>query len=410
MKNVYLSILRALAMCAVLSNLLPGSASAQVDTSLISGTVTDSSGASLAGARVTITNADSGVKRVLVVDSSGHYNSPPLKPAHYVVSAEISGFQTRAQSLVLEVGRTSAVNLELAVASANQSVTVTSEAPLVATESSAVGVVRNSAEIETIPINDNFYCNGALSAEGHIWTDSGMTTDYTERSTGGFGRSYPFDGSDPLAFASSGFIWDEVLRKGLTFRDFGEFVNYPTRVISSKGSPAAWRRDMYLDAMTGSHTATVVAETHLAPLRPFLSPNYAGFDLSIPDVARSKALLKEMAGFDASGDLPSFTLILFGQDHTIGMRPGFPTPNAMMADNDLALGQIVEAISKSQFWKDRAIFVIEDDPQSGLDHVDGRRTVRLVISPYTRRSTVDSTFYNQNSMLRTMELILGLPL
>jgi len=107
--------------------------------------------------------------------------------------------------------------------------------------------------------------------------------------------------------------------------------------------------------------------------------------------------------------MPTFTLMSLPQDHTSGTAPGYPTPRAMMADNDLALGRIVEAVSKSRFWKDTVIFVIEDDSQDGLDHVDGRRTVGFAISAHTRRHVVDSTFYNQNSILRTMELILGLP-
>jgi YVTN family beta-propeller protein len=261
---------------------------------------------------------------------------------------------------------------------------------------------------EQFVLFDNLYCNGALSAEGHMWTDQGITTDYTERSSGGWGRSYPFEGSDPLAFASTGFIWDEVIRKGMSFRDYGEFVDYPTRVESREGSPDAWRRNLFLDATTGSKTADVIAETHLHTLRPYLSPDFAGFDLSIPDVQRAKVFLKDFDEFEKKGEMPAFTLMLLGTDHNAGIRPGFPTPSAMIADNDLALGEVVERISKSQFWRNTVIFVVEDDPQSGLDHVDGHRTVGLVLSPYTRRHAVDSTFYNQTSMLRTMELILGL--
>jgi hypothetical protein len=261
---------------------------------------------------------------------------------------------------------------------------------------------------EQFVLFDNLYCNGALSAEGHMWTDQGITTDYTERSSAGWGRSYPFEGSDPLAFASTGFIWDEVIRKGLSFRDYGEFVDYPTRVKSREGSPDAWRRNLFLDATTGSKTAEVIAETHLHTLRPHLSPDFAGFDLSIPDVQRAKVFLKDFDEFEKKGEMPAFTLMLLGTDHNAGIRPGFPTPSAMIADNDLALGEVVERISKSPFWRNTVIFVVEDDPQSGLDHVDGHRTVGLVLSPYTRRHAVDSTFYNQTSMLRTMELILGL--
>src|SRR5438128_6735032 len=112
---------------------------------------------------------------------------------------------------------------------------------------------------------------------------------------------------------------------------------------------------------------------------------------------------------EKEGDMPSLVILRLPNDHTAGTRVRKPTPRAYVADNDLALGQVVEAVSKSKFWKDTAIFVVQDDPQAGFDHIDGHRTVALAISPYTRRHTVDSTNYNQTSMIRTMELILGLP-
>jgi YVTN family beta-propeller protein len=265
---------------------------------------------------------------------------------------------------------------------------------------------------EQFVLFDNLYCNGALSAEGHMWADQGITTDYTERSTAGFGRGYPFEGSDPLSFSPTGFIWDGVLRKHLTFRDYGEFALSPTKLPGDNSANAwlsNWRQDIYLDSVQHTQTVKFSAETALHTIRPYFNTEFAGFDLRIPDVQRAQVFLKEFHQFEAQGAMPNFTLMLLGQDHVAGIRPGFPTPRAMMADNDLALGQIVEAISKSQFWKSTVIFVVEDDPQSGLDHVDGRRTVGLVISPYTRHRYVDHTFYNQNSLLRTMELILGTP-
>jgi YVTN family beta-propeller protein len=255
---------------------------------------------------------------------------------------------------------------------------------------------------EEFVLFDNLYCNGTLSAEGHMWTDTGLTTDYTERSTGANGRSYPFDGTDPLAFSSAGFLWDEVLRKGLSFRNFGEFVVWHP-------SQLPFRKDLLAEAAQRSLTAKVTVDVALHTLRPYTNPEYAGFDLRVPDAYRAEVFLEEFRRFEARGELPAFTLMLLPQDHLAGTAPGYPTPRAMMADNDLALGHIVEAVSKSKFWKDTAIFVVEDDSQDGLDHVDGRRTVGFAISAYTRRHEVDSTFYNQNSILRTMELILGLP-
>ena len=126
------------------------------------------------------------------------------------------------------------------------------------------------------------------------------------------------------------------------------------------------------------------------------------------DVYRAQEFIREYDEFERSGECPNFMIMLLPNDHTSATRPGFPTPRAMVADNDLALGRIVERISHSRFWKDTVIFVVEDDPQAGLDHVDSHRTVALCISPYTTRKAVNSNHYNQTSMLRTMELIFGL--
>jgi len=133
-----------------------------------------------------------------------------------------------------------------------------------------------------------------------------------------------------------------------------------------------------------------------------------GFPGKVQDVYRAGEFIKELKEFEKNDALPNFMVMLLPNDHTVGTREGYPTPRATVADNDLALGQIVEAVSNSKFWKETAIFVIQDDPQAGLDHVDGRRTVALCISPYTKRGEVISTHYNQNSYLRTIELILGL--
>jgi hypothetical protein len=122
-----------------------------------------------------------------------------------------------------------------------------------------------------------------------------------------------------------------------------------------------------------------------------------------------REFMKEFREYEATGELPNFIIMLLPGNHTSGTRPGMPTPRASVADNDYALGQMIDAISHSRFWPETAIFVVEDDPQAGLDHVDGHRTVALCISPYTKRACVDSTFYNQTGMLRTIELILGIP-
>ncbi len=256
---------------------------------------------------------------------------------------------------------------------------------------------------EQFVLLDNTYCNGVLSADGHQWTDEGNVSDYLEKSFGGFERSYPYDGDDALAYSASGFIWDYVLRANLTFRNYGEFVG-------AKISPpnTTWA-DHYMDFLDGTNNIKIQPRTQLHTLEPYTCPTYIGFPGKVQDVYRAGEFIKELKAYEKSGDLPNFMIMLLPNDHTVGTREGFPTPRATVADNDLALGRIIEAVSKSKFWKETAIFVVEDDPQAGLDHVDGRRTIAFCISPYTKRGQVISTHYNQNSILRTMELILGLP-
>lgn len=256
---------------------------------------------------------------------------------------------------------------------------------------------------ETFVLLDNFYCSGILSADGHQWTDEAYVTDYIEKFFGGFTRSYPYDGDDALAYASTGFIWDNVLKHGLTFRDYGEFVDAEIE------PPNATFTDIYQDFMRGTQKIKIRAKANLEQLEPYLCPTFVGFPNTVPDVYRAAEFIKELNAFEKNDTFPNFIIMLLPNDHTSGTRPGRPTPRAAVADNDLALGQIVEAISHSKFWKETCIFVTEDDPQAGLDHVDGHRTVALVISPYTKRGDVISTYYSQINMIRTMENILGIP-
>ncbi|WP_406695571.1 bifunctional YncE family protein/alkaline phosphatase family protein [Singulisphaera sp. Ch08] len=249
---------------------------------------------------------------------------------------------------------------------------------------------------------DNFYCSGVLSADGHQWVNEAYVTDYLEKAFGGFTRSYPYEGSDPLAFASSGFLWDNALERKKTFFNFGEFVK------GSAPKGATWA-DMYEEFKTNAGKFKVEAKVNVKSLEPYSHPAYPGFVMSIPDVYRAKLFIKELAEYERKGEFPNLVYLFLPCDHTSGTRPGSPTPRAMVADNDLALGQVVEAVSKSQFWKDTCFFIVEDDPQAGFDHVDSHRTVALVISPYTKRKYVDSTSYNQTGMVKTIELILGLP-
>ena len=153
----------------------------------------------------------------------------------------------------------------------------------------------------------------------------------------------------------------------------------------------------------------VTATPNIRSLDKYTHPNYPGFPLVTPDVYRAKLFIDELKEFEKKGEFPNLVYLFLPGDHTNGTRPDSPTPRAMVADNDLALGMVVEAVSKSKFWAKTCILVTEDDPQNGFDHVDGHRTVGLVISPYTKRKAVDSTCYNQTGMVKTIELILGLP-
>jgi YVTN family beta-propeller protein len=256
---------------------------------------------------------------------------------------------------------------------------------------------------EEFVLLDNFYCSGVLSADGHQWTDEAFVTDYIEKSFGDFTRSYPYDGDDALAYASSGFIWDNVLKHGLTFRDYGEFVN---AVIDP---PDATFAETYKDFMERTKKITIRATANLEQLIPNMCQTYIGFPNTVSDQYRASEFIRELKEFEQNDRFPNFIIMLLPADHTSGTRPGMPAPKAAVADNDLALGKIVQAISESKFWKETCILVTEDDPQDGLDHVDGHRTVGLVISPYTRRGEVVSTYYSQINMVRTIENILGLP-
>jgi YVTN family beta-propeller protein len=256
---------------------------------------------------------------------------------------------------------------------------------------------------ETYVLLDNFYCSGILSADGHQWTDEAIVTDYLEKSFGGFTRSYPYDGDDPLAYASTGFIWDNVLRHNLTFRNYGEFVN---AVIEPENSSFS---DIWQDYLSKSGKITIKAKANLDQLKPYICPNYIGFPNTVSDQYRADVFIKELDEYEKNDNFPNFIIMLLPNNHTSGTRPGMPVPEAAVADNDLALGRIVEAISSSKFWNETCILVTEDDPQNGFDHVDGHRTVGLVISPYTKRGEVVPTYYSQINMVRTIENILGLP-
>ena len=194
---------------------------------------------------------------------------------------------------------------------------------------------------------------------------------------------YPSEGSFAMARPAAGYLWDRAAEKRISYRSYGEFIKNG----KTPDDPGT--------------TAVKSLEGHFDPL-------FRTFDMDYPDVKRAQRFLQELAGFEKAGEMPRLTILRLPNDHTAGTKPGSPTVMASLGDNDLALGQVVEGLSKSRFWKEMAIFVVEDDAQNGSDHVDAHRTVALAISPFIKRHTVDSTMYSTSSMLRTMELILGL--
>ncbi|HEX5410842.1 MAG TPA: bifunctional YncE family protein/alkaline phosphatase family protein [Terriglobia bacterium] len=256
---------------------------------------------------------------------------------------------------------------------------------------------------EQFVLLDNFYASGGNSADGHQWLTQAAETDYSYW-PGYEGRSYPYDGSDPIAPASSGFIWNEANAHKLTVADFGEYVPVPHGEMSISERTrnlAAWKAGE--DFSTRFHESAPSGS-----LDRIVVHNFPYWTLAVPDVVRAQIFLKYLSGWETSGTMPNLVLMQLPSDHTAGTRPGVSTPKAMVADNDWALGQIVERLTRSRFWKNMAIFVVEDDAQAGIDHVDGHRTVALAISPYIRRGEVDSTYYSHLSMLKTIERMLGL--
>lgn len=260
---------------------------------------------------------------------------------------------------------------------------------------------------------DNTYCSAILSADGHNWADSAFGTDYLEKSFAGWPRSYP-DGMeesdvDALSYSPAGFIWDKALAHGRTVRSYGEFTmgDHHWADASRKGKPSF--KEVYDDFRNGTGLVRIDCVPAIESLRGHIMTNTLGWGLGVPDVFRAAQFIKELREFERTGGFPELSIICLPNDHTSGTKAGMPTPRASVADNDLALGQIVEAISKSRFWTNTCILAIEDDPQDGWDHVSGYRTTAYVVSPYTKRGAVVHNNYNQTSLLRTIELILGLP-
>ncbi|HKW42343.1 MAG TPA: alkaline phosphatase family protein [Gemmatimonadales bacterium] len=237
---------------------------------------------------------------------------------------------------------------------------------------------------------DNFYVSGEVSANGHEWTDRAFAGDYNEKTWPQIysdRREWDLTSGEDLANPRGVYLWDAAARRGLWVVNFGEM----TESDESDSTPAHPTR------------------TNIPGLKDVTATNYPGFVLAIPDTDRARLFADSIASWDRQGRFPDLVIVWLPRDHTLGRRAGKPTPRSMVADNDLALGQIVERLSQSPAWSSLAVFVLEDDAQNGPDHVDAHRSPLLVASPYAHSGVVDSTFYTTTSVLLTIEQILGLP-
>ncbi len=239
---------------------------------------------------------------------------------------------------------------------------------------------------------DNFYVNADVSAQGHNWSTGAIAPDYVEKlwpnQYAGRRKLYDFEEQDPTSIPPAGYLWTSAAGASLSMRNFGYMVN------NKPGPPPP-----------GSEQISGVRDPVLARVTNRL---YRGFDLDYPDVNRAKTFLDELAEYEKGGEMPRIIFLRLGNDHTSGTAVGKVAPLSAAADNDYALGQIVEGVSKSKFWASTLICVLEDDAQNGPDHVDSHRSPALLISPYVKHHAVDSSMYNTVSMVRTIELILGL--
>jgi len=309
---------------------------------------------------------------------------------------------------------------------------------------------------------DNFYDSGEVSGDGHLWSTAAITSDYNEKTwqiayrgkertydfQGTVADEYPLEHNQPdIDDPSTGFLWDNVAHHGLSYRDYGEYVNAEwcnklRKADSPKqGTPSTQETVCPITEIhKGEPLAPNVGTPHAAPspwpwavpvfkgvkptkavLRNHFDPLYPDFNVDYPDQLRADEFLNEFSSFvharetneSAEFQLPAFVLLYLPDDHTGGTRPDHARPEASVADNDLALGRVVDAISHSPYWDDTAIFVLEDDAQNGGDHVDAHRSIAFVVSKYSPGSAaqpyVDHRFYTTVNLIHTMEMLLGLP-
>jgi Phosphoesterase family len=226
---------------------------------------------------------------------------------------------------------------------------------------------------------DNFYVDAEVSADGHNWSSAAYANDYVEKnwvtSYGGRGGTYDFEGQKEIAHPRDGFIWDHCQRAGISYRSYGWFADDKANIKALEGR---------------------------------YCPTFKGYNLGYMDVKREEAWEADFDALVAAGNVPRLSTVRFGNDHTSGARIGLPTPDAAVADNDLAVGRFVEHLSKSPIWNESVVFILEDDAQNGPDHVDAHRSIAFMAGGFVKRGFVDHTMYSTSGMLRTMELILGL--
>jgi hypothetical protein len=251
---------------------------------------------------------------------------------------------------------------------------------------------------ERFGVFDRFFVNAEVSPDGHNWSTAAYATDYLEKTVpsnySSRGRTYDYEGTnrdtipkDDVAEPASGYLWNLADKAGITFRNYGEFV-IPLDFLPDGSRPAGYRA--------------------IKPyLRDHTNEAFPGFSMSIFDQRRADIWIAELAQFEREGKMPALEIVRLPNDHTSGLRAGDRTPFAFMADNDLALGRMVEALSKTQFWRSSVMFVLEDDAQDGSDHVDSHRSPLFVISPYSRGGVFHS-FANTTDVLATIEELLGL--
>lgn len=277
------------------------------------------------------------------------------------------------------------------------------------------GVTPNAhALAREFPLIDNLYSGGTNSATGHTWLDAGFVNDYLERSYANYVRDY--GQPDAMVYPKSGFLWDNAQAHGLKARVWGEYAPWFTKPngVNCGSSWAAWYRDSQImegkiDGELHQPVGYCQTKSDVPSLDRILDRDFPNFQTNITDQYRADLFNQDLKKFEKNGNLPALNMLWVMDDHTEGTSPDYPTPSAMVADNDLATGRIIDAISHSKYWKDSAVFVVEDDSQNGVDHVDGHRNVTLLASPYARRGAVVNTYYSQENITRTIEQILGLP-